>query len=224
MTMLIMNASTSQSRRKAQFSGFLILGIMLTGGCAYRLTNLHAASPNNIKTIHIEAVYDTGAETIPHEQLWDELQRAFAANGQLRIAPASEADAILRAHIVKTQIAKSGERKVETTAAKKLRKDPDVFAGLTPPPTPGQLRDISIADDYFLKSAWTSAVRVEVWDLTTRKLLLQREYSLAGEVLDARGDQRTQIHHLRHEESLNYSFRNAARGAAERIVSDLTVR
>ena len=191
-------------------------------GCAYRLTNLHAASPNNIKTIHVEAVYDTSAEAIPHEQLWDELQRAFAANGQLRIAPASEADAILRAHIINTQISKSGERRVETTKAK--RKDPEVFAGQTPPPTPGQLRDISIADDYFLKSAWRSVVRVEVWDLTTRKLMLQREYPLSGEVTDVRGDQRTQIHHVRHEESLNYSFRNAARSAAERVVSDLTVR
>ena len=222
MTMLIMNASTSKFKRKAQFSGYLIFSALLWGSCAYRLTNLHTASPNNIKPIYVEAVYDTGAETIPHEQLWDELQRAFAANGQLRIAPASEADAVLRAHIVKTQITKAGERKVETT--KRQHKDPDVFAGQNPPPTPGQLRDISIADDYFLKSAWSSTVRVEVWDLKTRKLLLQREYPLSGEVLDVRGDQRAQIHHVRHEESLNYSFRNAARGTAGRIVSDLTVR
>lgn len=217
-----MNTKKSESSKKSFLPVCFAMWSILTTSCAYRLTNLHTSSPNNIKSIHVAAVYDTSAEAVPHEKLWDELQRAIAANGQLKLTSASSADAELRAHIVKTDTWKSGERKVPTTNRKK--NDPNVFAGQSSPPMPGALRDISLADDYFVKTAWSSVVRVEVWDLNSKKLLLQREYPMTGEVMAARGDQPAQIHHVRFEESFSASFNNAAKSVAERVVSDLLVR
>jgi hypothetical protein len=190
--------------------------------CSYRLTNLHRVRPNNIKTIFIEGVYDTSGEPMPHEHLWDALQRAFAANGQLRLSTADQADAILRAHVVSGSINKAGERK--TTSTKSKRKDPELFYGNQSPPTPGQLRDISLADDYFVKTSWQSAVEVEIIDLRSRKLLLQRLYPISGETFAVRGDQPTEIHHLRHEESFDHSFAEASKNVAERVVADLLIR
>lgn len=198
------------------------LAITMLTGCAYQLTNLKSSSPNNIRTIYVEAVYDTSTEAAPHELLWDEIQRAIAANGQLRLTKSSEADAVLRAHIVKTQTGKAGERKAPV--AVRRSGEPDVFAGQQSPPSPGQLRDISIADDYFMKTAWSSAVQVEVWDLNTRKLLLQRLYPISGEMPTIRGDVPYEIHHLRNEESFQYSFLNSSKSVAERIVGDLLTR
>jgi hypothetical protein len=218
----LMSPMPPQSRKKSNQITIWVTIWIFTSSCAYRLTNLHTVRPNNIRSIFVEAVYDTSAEPVPHEKLWDELQRAIAANGQLRLAPAKEADAILRAHIIKSTTAKSGERKVGLSKSK--RKDPEVFAGQSQPPTPGGLREISIADDYFIKSSWQSLVLVEVYDLKTRKLLLQRHYPISGEILASRGDQYTEIHHVRHEESFDASFGNASRGLAERVVSDLLVR
>lgn len=225
-TMNIMNASTLESIKKAKSTFFFALCTIFCGfllqGCAYRLTNLHTASPNNIRTIHIEAVYDTSAEPVPHELLWDSIQRAVAANGQLKIAPADQADAILRAHIMSTSVSKGGERKITNT--NRRRKEIDIFNGQSGPPTPGTLRDLTVADDFFVKTTWSSSVRVELWDLNTKALLLQREYPLAGEVVSYRGDLPTQVHYLRYEEQFQYSFGNATRSLGERIVSDLLVR
>jgi hypothetical protein len=223
--MNIKTHSVLQSRRKLNpptIFSFMVPILVLVTSCAYRLTNLHTVRPGDIKSIFVEGVYDTSAEPIPHEKLWDELQRAVAAHGQLRLAPPEEADAILRAQVIKTSSAKAGERKV--TLSKSKRKDPEIFSGQSSPPTPGVLRDISVAEDYYVKTSWTSVVLVEVYDLRTRNLLMQRQYPMSAEVVAARGDQPTEIHHLRFEESLNASFGNASRGLAERIVTDLLVR
>ena len=201
----------------------VLLGLYAScSACSYRLTNLHASSPHNIQSIFVEAVYDTGAEIVPHEELWDELQRALAANGQLAVVTAKNADAMLRAQIVMTQIGKAGERKVTQTNRK--TREPDYFKGQTAPPIPGQLRNISIADDYYMKTRWQSTVRIELWDLRKQKLLLQREYPMSGEVLANRGDISAQLHHIRHEESFNASFSNAARQVAEKVVTDILIR
>lgn len=217
--MIIMIRKLQESRRKSIALVALASASFLFAGCTYQLTNLHSAAPNNIRTIHVEAVYDTSAEPVPHELLWDEIQRAIAANGQLKLVPSYEADALLRAHIVRTQTSKAGERKAPIASARRTERD--VFVGQQSPPTPGQIRDITVADDYFMKTAWTSAAQVEVWDLTTGKLILQRQYPLAGEMPTVRGDVPTEIHHLRNEESFQHSFGNVSRGIAERIVSDL---
>lgn len=225
-TMIIMNASSSESIKKSgQVCFFTLCTLILTFfqvGCAYRLTNLHTSSPNNIRTIHIEGVYDTSAEPVPHELLWDAIQRAVSANGQLKVAPADKADAILRAQIISTQMSKGGERKILNSDRR--RKEVEVFSGQSAPPAAGQLRDITVTDDFFVNTLWTSAVRVELWDLNTKALLLQREYQLSGDVVAYRGDLPVQIHQLRFEEQFQYSFGNSANSLAERIVSDLLVR
>ncbi len=224
--MPIMTKKLTESRKK-RFAAPLWLLVSLGclawySACTYRLTNLHTSSPDNISTVFVEAVYDTGAEIVPHEQLWDELQRALAANGQIAVVPSKQADAILRAQIVTTQIGKAGERKVTQTNRK--TREPDYFKGQTPPPAPGQLRNLSVADDYYMKTRWQSTVRVELWDLRKQKLLLQREYPISGEILANRGDVAAQLHHLRHEESYNASFGNAARMVAEKVVTDILIR
>jgi len=224
--MPIMTSKLPESREKtfaAPWRFLVSLGCLLSfSACAYRLTNLHTASPDNIRSIFVEAVYDTGAEIVPHEQLWDELQRALAANGQIAVVTAKDADAVLRAQIVSTQFAKAGERKV--TQNNRKTREPDYFEGQTPPPVPGQLRNLSVADDYYMKTRWQSTLRVELWDLRKRKLLLQREYPMSGETLANRGDVAAQMHHLRHEESYNASFGNAARMVAEKVVTDILIR
>ncbi len=226
MLMLIMTAKLPESRKKSfrLVVWFLVAASLCftAASCSYRLTNLHTAAPNGIKTVFVEAVYDTGSEVVPHELLWDELQRAIAANGQLHLARPSGADAILRAQIISSQMGKAGERRVSQNNRK--TREPDYFVGQSSPPTKGQVRNLSVADDYYLKTRWQSFVRVELWDLRNQKLILQREYPMSGEVLANRGDVSAQLHHLRHEESFNASFGNSARSVAEKVVTDILTR
>ena len=65
---------------------FVMTGMLLTSGCAYRFSNLHMKPPPGTKTIAIEAIYDTGKVAVPHEIIWEQLQKQFAINGRLRLA------------------------------------------------------------------------------------------------------------------------------------------
>jgi hypothetical protein len=175
-----------------------------------------------MRRVYVEAVYNTAQEPVPHEVLWDELQRALAATGRLHLSTANDADIIIRTHLTQSSSGKAGERK--SPANNKREPEPDLFSGQREPPGRGQLKDISIADDYFLKTSWSSTIEVEVWDLHTKTLLMRRQYALSGEIPTVRGDIPTEAHHLRNEESFYYGFSNSSRAVAERIVSDLLIR
>lgn len=195
-------------------------------GCAYRLTNLHIQNPDNIHSIAIESIFDTGSQVIPHEQMWDQLQRAFAANGHLKITSAKHADALLRAHIKTTAIDKSGDL-VDRNSAN-TRRDPDIFEGKNPQPpllgSNGPLRDLTTAPRFYTKDATTFVVDVEVWNLETRQLLLQRTYTGRTEAIAVTQTLQQDLAFIRHDEIQDRSMTNVAKQIAETVVTDLLVR
>src|SRR3989338_6044213 len=67
--------------------------------CTYRFSNLYLQPPKGIHTLYIESIFDSSREVVPHEILWEKIQKAFALNGKLVLTPKVEADAYLRAHI-----------------------------------------------------------------------------------------------------------------------------
>jgi len=144
-------------------------------------------------------------------------------NGHLKLASSKEADALLRAHIRSASSVKAGDR---TTVSKNKSKDVELYGEAGPPISPGSLRDLSIANDYFTKDRLAITIDVEVWDLTTRSLILQRTYNGGFEVLSVRPDSEIppQLTLVRHDESAQYGFAKMARQIAETIVSDLLVR
>ena len=195
-------------------------------GCAYRLTNLHIQNPDNIHSIAIESIFDTGSQVIPHEQMWDQLQRAFAANGHLKVTSAKNADALLRAHIRTSEINKSGDLLDKNPT--NIRKDPDIFEGNNPQPpslspTDGPLRDLTTASRVYSKDATTFVVDVEVWNLETRQLMLQRTYHGRTEAL-AIAPAQPDLAFIRHDEVTDRNMTTVAKQIAENVVSDLLVR
>lgn len=207
----------------------LWLGVLALASCTYRLTNSNISPPHGIRTIAVESVFDTGGEVIPHDQFWSQLQRAFAANGHLKVVSASEADALARMHIRQTTIVKSGERVTpdrdkEASGALKSKKDPELYAGQSDPPAPGLLRDLSRAGDVFRKDNTIVVIDVEVWDLSTRSLILQRQYATNAEVFGLRLNAPREVAFLRHDEALDAGLSKAAKQIAETVVTDLLVR
>lgn len=219
----IQNHHAKTNKSSLFLAAVLIFVALVTSNCAYRLTNLHAQAPNKIQTIAIESIYDTSGEVIPHEQLWNELQRAFAANGHLKLTSATKADALLRAHLRSATSVKAGDR---TTVKDKPKKDISLYGEAGPPISPSALRDLSIANDYFTKDRQSMTIDVEIWDLKTRNLLLQRTYTGGFEVLSVRPNAEIppQLSMVRHEESNQYGVAKIAKQIAETVVSDLLVR
>lgn len=197
------------------------LGLPLTA-CAYRFTNKHVKRPEGIRTIAVEAVYDTSREVIPHEYLWAALQDAFAADGHLQLVSQSSADALVRAHIKQVTIAATGDPSVRDPATKEPSEivHPDNTVE-----DPAKFRQLNQASELRETSLLTAFVEIEVWSLRTRTLLMRRNYPLSGTFKAWRGSKYTSIDNnwLRYQESADITFAKLARGAADQVVKDLLI-
>ncbi len=193
--------------------------------CAYQFSNAHVVKPEGINSIAIEAVFDTSREVLPHEILWENLQKAFAKDGHLKIVSQKHADAILRAHLFRASINPTGG---VTTTLPEQEKDPKVFDRQRPAP-PSEFKQLTKAGEFTTNKSMAIAVNVEVWNLNTKKLIFQHTYSLKSSFPSVKSSRKGSVttianDYVRSEESLENSFRKATESIANKVVSDLLLR
>lgn len=206
----------------ARFSLGVAIGIFATlPGCAYRFTNTYAAPPVGVRTIAIEAIYDTSREVLPHEILWQELQKAFAANGRLVVVSQGRADALVRAHIRSAQMIPSGDEQPVTATGSE---EPQVYNTDNPAsPFDPKFQPLTRGANSRNDEVITLSVDVEVLNLTTHQILLTRNYPVSGayRVQGATGDIPKENFFVRSDESLGYRFAALSQDIANRVVLEL---
>jgi hypothetical protein len=203
----------------------LVIGVLggSLGGCAYRFTNRAITRPEGVRSVAVEAVYDTSREVLPHEFLWQELQRAFAAEGHLKVVPQSSADALVRAHIRSASLSAVG-----TNTQNGPERDPDATSREVPP-QPNEFRTLTQAGEYRNKEQLDARVEVEVWSLRTRTLLLSRTYPLSEKFQAIHADKSGRFttranDYLRFEEATEARFKAMAERISRQVVQDLLIR
>lgn len=186
-------------------------------GCSYRFTNKAMRPPNGIKKIAIEAIYDTSWEVLPHEILWEALGRAFAKNGHLLLTSSKDADGLLRAQIVKASINPTGEvneNKDET------RRDPKVTRDNKP--SYRLFNNLMRSGRYTEKENITLWVKVELWDLKTKKMIFTKKYQGVGSFKSHYANVfNINTHYLLFEEALKNRFKTISKDISNRIVIDI---
>ena len=165
----------------------------------------------------VESVYDTSREILPHELLWEELQRAIAAEGHLRLVSSSRADALLRARIKSARFSPTGT----VVRPQPMIKDP-------PPMQPGQLpfnyrdfRTLTEAAELMPSTSVVIEVELQLWHLTTQQKLFERTYVQSESFLSVRPSTSPRNNHLRDNEAFRADFARMSRSIAERFISDL---
>lgn len=186
-------------------------------GCAYRFTNLRFSPPVGVKKIAVEAIYDVSREVLPHDILWVELQREIARTGKVVVGSAQNSEAIMR-----VKLAGAGLTPVDSVPIQSATRYPQLKDKL--PTTLEQLEQADILDmakatKRGSKESLAVQLEVEVWSLTSRKLLFKRSYAGAGEVesvtLDANGSG-----YLKYEEKIARRFQQISKSLSRKIVSD----
>lgn len=174
--------------------------------------------PPDIKTLAVESIYDTSREVIPHEILWDALQRAFAADGHVRLVAAGNADALLRAHITSANVAPSGSAK-GTTPTEDPKFDKNNI------PDPDQFRILPQAGEYTQEEGVSVAMNIEVINLYTRQVIFNKNYSGSEKFHSSRGENVAQLksQYLLYEEALNADIKRIASNIASQVVRDFVV-
>ncbi len=191
--------------------------LFLAPGCAYRFTNRHVRAPDGVRSVFVEAVYDTSEEVVPHELLWDALQKAIARDGHLRLTTADKADAIVLTHLTTAGVGPTGSITVET-----ITKDPNTRNPESA--NPSEFRDIRRAGEHTTQERINLGVQVEVIDLRTRKKLMSRSYSRSAKFKSARAGFRADGYYLVYEEAMRHQFELMSQSIANAVVEDLLVR
>ena len=202
---------------RAILSAFFCLALT---GCAYKFSNKDLKTPEGVRTVAVEAVFDTSREVVHHEHLWSELQKAFASDGHLRVVQVGKADALVRAHLKKVLLTPSGE-----TFENGPEKDPSVFNRGDPSP-PNQFKVLTQAWKVRNKATLSTVVDIEVWNLWTKTLIMRRTYSLADslQAIHATNNITTKGNDfLRLEESTDARFHEIAKKVANQVVRDLFI-
>lgn len=203
---------------RAILGSCVISTLILVSGCAYKFSNKNLKTPEGIRTIAVEAVFDTSREVLHHEHLWSEIQKAFASDGHLRVVPVSNADALVRAHIKSASFSPSGES-IENGA----QRDPKTF-DKEEPDAPNDFRVLTQAGKYRDKAVISTVIEIEVWNLWTKTLILKRSYGIAASMQTIHASISTKGNDfLRLEESTEAKFQQIAQNAASQLVRDLFI-
>tara|TARA_B100001094_G_C18150033_1_gene783121 strand:+ start:46 stop:690 length:645 start_codon:yes stop_codon:yes gene_type:complete len=194
-----------------------LIALTSINGCAYRFTNKALRSPQGIRNIAIEAVYDTSQKVIPHQIFWHQVQQAFARNSQLTIVPASEADALIRLHIKSATITPTGEAKTQGPNFDPEVETSDQYF------IPSQFRNITRAGRWRTTEAIGFTVDMEVRNLHTNEVIHKANYSTGGTFRSYRVKENsaTKTHFLLYEEALYTKFKSLSQEVAYKMVSDL---
>jgi len=202
----------------------ILLFLIPLNSCAYRFSNLHARPPKGVRTIAVEAIYDSSQVPLPHDLLWKSLQQAVAASGHLRLSSTSQADAILRINIENASLSSSG---VPAGNLNPVR-EPRIQESSVNPPAFDKFEPLTIARALYPDNTLGILVTAEVWNLTSKQLILQRSYTFSNAFRAFRGDQNannsSKSNFVQYQEALNNSVSKIGNQIAARIVSDLLVQ
>ena len=208
---------TPDTRTKLLASIALACVILPVSGCVYRFSNLHVSTPQGIRTVAVEGVYDTSREILPHELLWEELQRAIASEGHLRVVPASRADALLRARIKSARFSPTGT----VVRPQPMLQDPPAMQPGDAPYNYKDFRTLTEAAELMPSTGIAIEVELQLWHLNTRELLFEKTYVQSESFLAIRPSTSPRNNHLRENEAFRADFSRISRSIADRFISDL---
>ena len=203
------------SRKQLKLMALLALSVV-GSSCAYRFTNTGMSQPAGVRNIAFEAVYDISQKVVPSEILWQEIQRAFAARGKMKITSIEEADAILITHI-----RSAASSPVGITRAGK-EKDPKGDNIYSVEPKEG-FRNLLKAGSWTSNQVIGFAADVKLVHLRTREILFQNSYTGQGSFMSftAESEAGLSSHYLRFEEARYSRFRSIARSISSQIAGDI---
>ena len=189
--------------------------LFMTFGCAYRFTNTAIRNPLGIQTLAVEAVWDDSREVIPHEELWTAVQREIIKNGRVILTNQEEADALMVLSVTGAKVAPVG-----TPSQEAFDKDPpesEVSKG-----KPRDYRNLRRAGTWTTDEGITLSVHVNVYDLKSRAVLFNKDYSRGISFKSFRpvSVTPTESVYLHYEEALDARFKDVSESLASSIVND----
>jgi len=190
--------------------------VLMQLSCVYRFVNTSVVRRTNVRSVAVEAVYDTSRQPVPHHILWDAVQRAIAKDGHFVLSGRQSADAIIRTHLYSATVGATGR----TTGDSVDLRDPTVFDPDSA--ATAEFRRMDIAGRYTQRELLQMGVTIEVVDLKTGKVLMSRDCGGSREFVTDRGAHiPDSSEFVVYEEALQNSFRAITTDVSRNFVRDM---
>ncbi len=196
----------------------IAIGLSLLTSCAYHFGSSSIQIPAGIRSLSVEAVYDTSREIFPHEILWSAMQQQIARSGRLVLTSQEEADAILRIWVQQARVNPSG-----TASREPLAKDPPPSKDA--PGRPDEYRNLRRAGSWTTDENVSFTVEVELHDLKSQKLLKRQAYSFNNNFKSLRPVTITSTAsgYLHYEEAMEAKVKELSNQLSQRVVVDFSL-
>ncbi len=191
--------------------------LVLQSSCSYRLANSELKAPPGVSSIYVEAIYDTASKSLPHDLLWNELQRAVGESGKLRLTSREQADAHLRAHLVSASIIQVDPQTITAVA------DP-VYQPGSEPADYRSFRSLNVASKFAGKEVIQMSIAVDLVSTSSGKAIFSRMYPLSRtySIINIAGTPNGRFQ--RADEAFESNFQYASKELSGQIVRDILKR
>ena len=197
------------SQRLAAAIVFTLLYQLLTG-CAYHFANSKFQPPPGIRTLYIESIYDTSKASMPHQLIWNALQREFGADGRVTLAGRKSADAYMQVHLERAT--KDQFEKGTIAPDREFKMDDNQL------PKPANVRKLGQAGEFAKKELLGLQVRITVFGRKSRKAIYSKLYGMSQAYNLIDSEPNTQF--LRANEAFLKAFGEISNNLAKQVRND----
>ncbi len=196
----------------------LLILTALCQACAYQFSQLHTQIPGGLRSVAVEAVYDTSRDIIPHELLWSAMQNQIARSGHVLLTQQEEADGLVTIWLQKSSVNPAG-----TASREPLAKDPPISAPSKG--RPDEYRNLRRAGSWTTDESVSYTVDIVLHDLRNGKVLKRQSYSLSSNFKSLRPVTITSTSSgfLNYEEAMEARVKDLATQLAQKVVSDFSL-
>jgi len=182
--------------------------------CSYRLSNSSLRSPGGISTIYIESIFDTSSVVLPHDNIWEELQRSAISSGKIKLASRLKADAHLTTHIVHSEI-------VQTDPVPRTVSEDPSFKNGQPPPSYREYRNLNSSSKFANKENLNLVAVVQLIDRRSGKSIFKKEYNVSRlyPIVDTTTERANRFQ--RADEAFEKNFQLLSEELAATIIGDI---
>ncbi len=184
--------------------------------CQYRFTSIPLDSTKP-KSMAIAAIYDTTNISLPHQILWERIQKELILKSNYNLTPPPQANFYLTAHI------KKSEMNQINSYTNIRKKDPTSLVNpeTQKPYTLSDFNRINIAASFSRQQALSITVEITVWDLQTKGVIFKKSYSSSGQYDIYSGSRPPESFLTRNVENKQYLFADLSENIVSQLIIDL---
>ena len=181
-------------------------------GCMYQFSNTAREKEGVFRKIAVESIHNNTKTHLPFEGLWEEIQRRLILSNRARLTSSNDAEFLIRTTVTESTTEQHNSNNATISSGTNDYVDP---TNQTP-----SYPSLKRAQVYSTQGKIKITIKVEVWDLMQRKIVLEKSYGQGSnwQLFDYQINPNNMF--IRSGEKEEHHFQSIAQKLSKQIVND----